>query len=399
MKIKPMVRNNVCLNCHPIGCEELVQQQIGYVQAQSPQNPRGFRKVLVIGGSTGYGLGGRIAAAYGWNAATLNVSFEKEGSEKRPGSVGLYNTKAFEKQARADGKYAESIYGDAFSQEIKQQTARKIAADLGEVDLVLYSIASPVRPDPETGELYRSVLKPIGSTYTATSLNLKNRTLEQVSIEPADENEIQDTVKVMGGEDWQDWMSVLRQAGVLAPGCVTLALSYIGPEITTAVYRDGTIGQAKKHLEKTAHSLSESLKDIKGTALVSVNKALVTRSSAVIPVVPLYLGVLFKVMQQKGLHEGCVQQMYRLFNEKLSGDAPQLDEQGRIRLDDYEMRQDVQREVMEIWHTLSDDNLKTAADIDMYEREFMQIHGFGFDNVDYEQDTPVQLGFEDEWVK
>lgn len=398
MIITPMVRNNICLNCHPQGCEQLVNNQITYVKTQSPASDAVVKKVLVIGGSTGYGLAGRIAAAYGWGADTLNVSFEKESSGKRPASVGLYNTKAFEKQARADGKYADSIFGDAFSEEIKQETVRKIANEMGQVDFVLYSIASPVRPNPETGDLYRSALKPLGETYTATSLNLKSRSLETVTIEPANEQETSETIKVMGGEDWQRWMEVLKEAGVLASGCITAALSYIGPEITTAVYRDGTIGQAKKHLEATAHTINSLLADIDGQGLVSVNKAVVTRSSAVIPVVPLYLGVLFKVMQSKGLHEGCIEQMYRLFDQKLSG-TPVTDDQGRVRLDDYEMRDDVQQAVMEIWSQLTNENLAQYADIDTYEQDFLNIHGFGFDSIQYDADVPFQLSFDDSWVK
>lgn len=396
MVITPMVRNNVCLNAHPKGCEELVRQQIEYVKSKKPQT-NGFRKVLIIGGSAGYGLAGRISLAYGWKADTLNVSFEKESSGKRPASVGLYNTKAFEKSAKSDGMYAESIYGDAFSKEVKNATAERIAADLGQVDLVLYSIASPVRPDPETGELYKSVLKPLNETYTATSIDLKNRSLSKVSIEPATEDEAFQTVKVMGGEDWQEWLEVLRSKSVLAEGCVTLALSYIGPEITRAVYRDGTIGQAKKHLEATAQKLNTVMQDMNGRAFVSVNKALITRSSAVIPVVPLYIGVLTTVLRKKNLDENCIQQMYRLFADKLAGE-PELDHEMRIRLDDYELREDVQKEVMELWDNLTPETLEASADIDSYEREFLQIHGFAYDTLDYSEDVPFELGFSDLWV-
>ncbi|GAB6090490.1 enoyl-ACP reductase FabV [Spirochaeta dissipatitropha] len=396
MVITPMIRNNVCLNAHPKGCEELVRQQIEYVKSQGAQT-NGFRRVLIIGGSAGYGLAGRISLAYGWKADTLNVSFEKESSGKRPASVGLYNTKAFEKAAKSDGLYAESIYGDAFSNEVKTATAARIAADLGQVDLVLYSIASPVRPNPETGDLYKSVLKPLNETYTATSIDLKTRSLSKVSIEPATEEEAFETVKVMGGEDWQDWINVLRSKSVLAEGCVTLALSYIGPEITRAVYRDGTIGQAKKHLEASAHELNKIMEDVKGRAFVSVNKALITRSSAVIPVVPLYIGVLTTVLQKRGLDENCIQQMYRLFADKIAGE-PELDNEMRIRLDDYELREDVQKEVMELWHNLSPESLETSADLDAYEREFLQLHGFGYDILDYSEDVPFELGFDDLWV-
>jgi enoyl-[acyl-carrier protein] reductase/trans-2-enoyl-CoA reductase (NAD+) len=397
MVISPKIRNNVCLNCHPQGCKELVDQQISYMKNQHNLPASSFKKVVVIGGSAGYGLAGRIALAFGWDADTLNISFEKESSGKRPATVGLYNTKAFEQQAKAKGLYAESLYGDAYSEEMKQQAAEKIASDLGKVDLVLYSIASPVRPK-EDGGLYKSVLKPLGQTYTSQSINLDSRTLDTVSIEPANEDEAAETIKVMGGEDWQRWISVLQEKGVLADGCMTLALSYIGPEITQAVYREGTIGGAKKHLEATAGKITKQLASENGRAFVSVNKAVVTRASAVIPVVPLYIGVLMKVMRQKGLEENCVEQMCRLFAEKLAND-PQIDAEGRIRLDDYEMREDVQKEVMDIWKRLTNENLEKEADIDTYEQEFLHIHGFGFDSIDYSQDVPFELGYSDDWVR
>jgi len=346
--------------------------------------------VLIIGGSAGYGLASRIALAFGAGAGTLSVAYEKPASEKRTATVGWYASETFVKEARKAGLVAENIYGDAFSTEVKEQTIQKIKELFGTVDLVVYSLASGVRTDPKTGVQYRSVLKPIGATYHAKSVNPLTGELQEVDIAPANQEEIDPTVKVMGGEDWELWIDALSQAGVLAPGVITLAYSYIGPELTKAVYRDGTIGKAKEHLEATAKLLSKKLAPLGGKAYISVNKAVVTRASAVIPVVPLYLAILFKVMKEKGLHEGCIEQMYRLFAEKLyaGGDVP-VDEEGRIRMDDWEMRPDVQAEVDRRWKLVKGENLRQLADLEQYTRDFLNLHGFGFPEIDYEKDVAV----------
>lgn len=387
MIIKPMIRNNICMNAHPEGAKALVQEQITYVR-QQPSIDDGPKRVLVIGGSTGYGLATRIAATYGAGAGTINVAYESPAKGSRTGTIGWYNTQAFEEAARADGHVADSLFGDAFSHEIKEKCVSLIKERFGSVDLVVYSLASGVRIDPDTGERYTSVLKPIGEPYEAKSIDAKEGQIKDVRVEPATEEEIERTVKVMGGEDWRLWIDALMSAGVLAEGALTVAYSYIGPDLTRPLYRDGTIGKAKEHLEATAAELSEKLDGIGGDAYVSVNKAIVTRASAVIPVVSLYLSVLYRVMKQKGLHEDAVQQMYRLLGERLYGGSNvATDENGRIRVDDWEMRQDVQSEVRKAWEHVSDDNVEDVADVEGMRRDFLQIHGFGFDQVDYEKDV------------
>lgn len=386
MVIKPMIRSNICMNAHPTGCEVEVRREIEYVEKQKSVD--GAKKVLIIGSSTGYGLATRIVAGAGSSADTLGVAYERPASGKRTATVGWYNTLAYEQYAESKGLYAETIFGDAFSEEIKRQTIEKIKQDLGTVDLVVYSLASGVRRDPTDGDEYRSVLKPIGEPYKALSLDPMKGELKEVEIEPATEDEIRATVKVMGGEDWELWIKALQEAGALAEGCMTVAYSYVGPELTQPIYREGTIGKAKEHLENTARRLEQILKDIGGKAFVSINKAVVTRASAVIPVVPLYFAILFDVMKEKGIHEQPIQQMYRLFRDRLygGGDVP-VDSEGRIRLDDWEMREDVQREVDERWKNVSQDNIDELADIEGYRRRFLEIHGFGIDEVDYEQDV------------
>jgi len=388
MVIKPMIRNNICMNAHPDGCRVLVQEQIDYVKKQKKFD--GPKHVLVIGSSAGYGLASRITAAYGAGAGTLGVAFEKPASGKRPATVGWYNTEIFEEQARKDGLVAESLIGDAFSHEMKDQAIAKIRELFGKVDLVIYSLASGVRTDPDTGEMYRSALKPIGNTYTAKSVDPMKSSVGEASIEPASPEEIETTVKVMGGDDWKLWIQALQKAGVLEEGAMTVAYSYIGPELTKPVYREGTIGKAKEHLEATAHELDEDMKKIGGRAFVSVNKALVTRASAVIPVVPLYLAILFRVMKEKGLHEGTIEQMYRLFTDRLyaDGEIP-VDEKNRIRVDDWEMTDEVQQAVEEIWPQVASENLEELTDLEGYRQDFLHIHGFGFDQVDYEKDVEL----------
>ncbi len=385
MIIEPMIRNNICMNAHPEGCELHVQQQIDYVRSKGAIP--GPKRVLVIGGSAGYGLATRIVAAFGAGAGSICVAFEREPSAKRAGSAGWYTATAFDERARAAGLVAETIFADAFAHETRRYTIERIRELLGSVDLVVYSLASGLRIDPDTGEQYRSVLKPLGKTYSNTTVDPMTGELSQVEIEPATEEEAAATEKVMGGEDWQLWIRALEAADVLAEGSMTVAYSYIGPELTRPVYREGTIGRAKDHLEQTARDLDALMKPRGGRAFVSVNKALVTRASAVIPVVPLYLGILYQIMKQRGLHEGCIEQMYRLFAERLySGTEPEVDEQGRIRLDDWEMREDVQAEVNRIWPTVNASNLNQVADFEGYRQEFLQLHGFGYPQIDYSKE-------------
>ena len=393
MVIKPMIRNNICVNAHPEGSRLYVRKLAEYVRSR--KGLRGPKNVLVIGSSAGYGLATRVVAALGTGANTLGVAFEKPASKKRPATPGWYMTEELERLAWEEGLYAESLIGDAFSHGMKQDAAAKIRENMGTVDLVIYSLASGVRNDPDTGEMVRSVLKPIGAPYTSRSLDPFKEELKEVTIEPASEEDIEATVKVMGGEDWTLWMEALREAGVLAEGVSTLAYSYIGSDFTRPIYREGTIGRAKEHLERTAGELTSALSSLGGSARISVNKAVVTRASAVIPVVPLYMTILFRVMKKKSLHEGPIEQMYRLFAERLYGtedtpvgDVP-VDSEDRVRLDDWELQADVQREVQAAWDTIDEANLSELADLEEYRREFLHIHGFGFDEIDYEADVEL----------
>jgi enoyl-[acyl-carrier protein] reductase/trans-2-enoyl-CoA reductase (NAD+) len=382
MIIEPRMRGFICLTAHPDGCKENVRQQIEYVKGQG--NIDMPKRVLVIGASTGFGLASRIAAAYGAGASTIGVYFEKDAANGKTATPGLYNTAAFQDFAHADGLYAKGINGDAYSNEVKQETIDLIKQDLGQVDLVVYSLASPVRTDPATGVLHRSVLKPIGAPYTNKTVDIHTGKITDVTLNPANEEEIENTIKVMGGEDWQLWVKALNDAGVLAKGATTVAYSYIGPDLTQPLYRKGTIGRAKDHLEATAASIKEELKAINGKAFVSVNKALVTQSSAAIPVVPLYISLLYKVMKEKGTHEGCIEQIYRLYKERLyTNAAVPVDEQGRIRIDDWEMADDVQAKVSDLWAQVDTDNLNAIGDLQGYKAEFVGLFGFGLDNVDY----------------
>ena len=383
--LKPKIRGFICTTSHPDGCAAHVQEQIDYVKSQ-PALAGAPKKVLVIGSSTGYGLASRIVPAFSGGAATMGVFFEKEGTEKKPGSPGWYNSVAFEEKAKAAGLYARSFNGDAFSNEMKEQVIAAIKEDLGQVDMIVYSLASPRRTDPSDGETYRSVLKPTGNTYTQHTLNTDKGLVEEISIESATEQEISDTVKVMGGEDWKMWIDAMKEAGVLAENFQTVAYSYIGPEITWAVYTDGTIGRAKEHLEQTAAAMNTQFGE--KTALVSVNKALVTQASSAIPVVPLYISILYKVMKEKGNHEGTIEQIQRLFSEHYCGpNGPQLDEKGRIRVDDWEMQEDVQAAVVEVWNQISTEKLATHTDFAGYQKEFLKLFGFGFDGIDYDAET------------
>jgi enoyl-[acyl-carrier protein] reductase/trans-2-enoyl-CoA reductase (NAD+) len=388
MVIKPMIRNNICVNAHPEGSRLYVRKLVDYVRSQ--KRVEGPANVLIIGSSAGYGLATRAVAAFGAGANSLGVAFEKPASSKRPATPGWYMTEELERLAREDGLYAESLIGDAFSHEMKQNAVEKIRENMGTVDLVIYSLASGVRNDPDSGEMIRSVLKPIGESYASQTLDPFKEELKDVSIEPATQEEIDATVKVMGGEDWELWMNALLEAGVLGEGASTYAYSYIGSDFTRPIYRDGTIGRAKEHLEGTAELLAGKVADLGGTAGISVNKAVVTRASAVIPVVPLYMTILFRVMKERNLHEGPIEQMYRLFAERLyTGGATPTDEDGRIRLDDWELRDDVQAAVRAGWDSVTEENLREIADLDEYRTEFLHMHGFGFDEIDYEADVEL----------
>ena len=385
MIIAPKIRGFICTTAHPEGCAANVQSQIDYVKSKGPleDSPK---KVLVIGASTGYGLASRIVPAFGGGASTIGVFFEKPGTERKTGSAGWYNSVAFENAAKEAGLYARSFNGDAFSDEMKEQVIEAIKADLGEIDCIVYSLASPRRTDPKTGETYRSVLKPIGAPYSQKNLNTDTGEVDSVTIEPAEDEEITNTVKVMGGEDWELWIDALKEAGVLADGFTTVAYSYIGPELTFPIYTNGTIGKAKEHLEDSASRMNESFGD--GTAYVSVNKALVTQASSAIPVVPLYISLLYKVMKEADLHEGCIEQIERLFADHLaSGSAPTLDDRNRIRIDDWEMRDDVQAAVAEAWEKVNTENLSELSDFSGYKSEFLKLFGFGLEGVDYEAET------------
>jgi len=388
MIIQPRVRGFICLTSHPEGTAENVRQQIEYVKSKG-KIANGPKKVLVIGASTGFGLASRISAAFGSDAATIGVFFEKPAAPGKPGTAGWYNTAAFEKQATEAGLYAKSINGDAFSDEIKKQTIELIKQDLGEIDLVVYSLASPRRTHPKTGVAHSSVLKPIGQAFTNKTVDFHAGVVSDISIQPIENQEdIDNTIAVMGGEDWKFWIQELKEAGVLADGVKTVAYSYIGPELTYPIYRNGTIGKAKDDLEATVSTLNEILKDLNGVSYVSVNKALVTQSSSAIPVVPLYISLLYKVMKEKGIHEGTIEQMQRLFAERLYNNADiKLDEKGRIRVDDLEMREDVQKEVSDLWEKATTENLEEISDIQGYRDEFFHLFGFNFENINYELDT------------
>lgn len=387
MLIAPKIRGFICTTAHPDGCAAHVQEQIDYVKSH-PKIENGPKNVLVIGSSTGYGLASRIVPAFASGANTLGLFFEKPGSESRPGSAGWYNTAAFEKAATAAGLFAKSLNGDAFSHELKSQALDIIKNEMsGKIDLIIYSLASPRRTDPDTGEVYKSVLKTTGGDFTNKTLNTDKGEVEEVTIGAATDEEIEHTIKVMGGEDWELWINALNNAGVLADGVKTVAYSYIGPQLTWPIYTDGTIGQAKKDLEKSCAKLNNLLADKNGKAFVSVNKALVTQASSAIPVVPLYISILYKEMKAKGLHEGCIEQIQRLFSDRLYSGDPQLDEAGRIRIDDWEMREDIQAAVEEKWNRVSNENFSEIADFKGYQEEFLKLFGFGIKGVDYQAET------------
>ena len=386
MVIEPRMRGFICLTAHPEGCEKNVVDQIAYVKSKGPIE--GPKNVLVIGASTGFGLASRITAAFGSNAATIGVFFEKPPADGKTATPGWYNSAAFQKHAEAAGLYAKSINGDAFSDEIKNRTINLIKKDLGKIDLVIYSLASPVRQHPVTGVLHRSVLKPIANTYTNKTVDFHTGIVSTISIEPCSDEDIANTVAVMGGEDWEMWIDAMKAADVLAPDALTLAYSYIGPSLTEAVYRKGTIGRAKDHLEATAFKIAEKLKPSGGNAYVSVNKALVTQASSAIPVIPLYISLLYKVMKKDGIHEGCIEQIQRLFNDRLyTSKEISVDEKGRIRIDDWEMLDSVQGQIAALWPEATTESLPLIGDLDGYKSEFLSLFGFGLEGIDYKADT------------
>jgi len=389
MIIKPKVRGFICITAHPIGCRQHVLEQINV--AKKDCHFKGPKNVLVLGGSTGYGLASRIVAAFGAGAGTISVAYEKLPRENKTASAGWYNTVAFEEFAHAENIYAKSLNGDAFSNELKQQTIDLIKKDVGKIDLVIYSLASPRRIHPETGETFRSTLKPIGENYVCKTVDPMTGVVKEITLEPASEKEVSDTVAVMGGEDWALWIDALMKADCLADSAKTLAYSYIGPTVTHPIYKDGAIGMAKEHLYKTGRELNEKLKSINGSAAVSVNKAIVTQSSAAIPVVPLYISLLYKLMTDKNTHEDAIQQMVRLFNDRIYVDnAPIVDENDLIRMDDLEMESDIQESIQETWPKLTTENLESLTDIQIYRDEFYKLFGFGLDNVDYEEEVELE---------
>jgi enoyl-[acyl-carrier protein] reductase/trans-2-enoyl-CoA reductase (NAD+) len=389
MVITPKTRGFICTTAHPEGCARHVASQIAHVRSGSKgQITGGPKSTLVIGASTGYGLASRIAAAFGAGSATVGVFFERGAEGGRTATAGWYNTAAFEKEAAAAGLYARSFNGDAFSDAMKSTVIDAIRADLGTVDTVIYSLASPRRTHPRTGEVFSSVLKPIGSSYTNKNINTTTGVVSDITIEPASDEEIAHTVAVMGGEDWEMWMDALLAAGVLAPGVKTVAYSYIGPELTWPIYKNGTIGRAKEDVEITQRRLDEKLAPLGGKAWVSVNKALVTQASSAIPVVPLYISLLYRIMKEAGNHEECGEQMDRLFRDRLAaGTNPQPDDAGRIRVDDWEMAGPIQDEIARRWAAVTTENLGDLGDLEGYRASFLRLFGFGLEGVDYAADT------------
>ena len=389
MVIQPKVRGFLCTTTHPTGCFENVRRQVEHVQSKG-EIPDGPKRVLVLGASTGYGLASRITAAFGSGASTLGVFFEKPGTERKPGTAGWYNSAGFHQLAESAGLYAKSLNGDAFSDEMKQRVIEVIKQDLGQIDLVVYSLAAPRRTHPKTGEVFNSTLKPIGQPTTQKGVNTDKEAIQDFHLEPATQDEIDHTVAVMGGEDWEMWMTALAEAGVLAEGAKTTAYTYIGEKITWDIYWHGTIGAAKQDLDKRVVGIREQLSALGGDARVSVLKAVVTQASAAIPAMPIYLAILFKVMKARGVHEGCIEQIDRLFRERLYGDG-EVDDAGRLRVDQLELDPAVQAEVAGIWEQINTDNLRTLADFEGYRQEFLQLFGFGVEGVDYDADVDPEV--------
>ena len=392
MIIKPRVRGFMCITSHPIGCEANVKSQVDFVKSQSAiESPK---RVLVIGSSTGYGLAARITAAFGGGASTLGIFFEKPGTERKSGTAGWYNSAAFHKFAKQDGLYAKSLNGDAFSDDVKERTIATIKEDLGQIDLVIYSLAAPRRQHPKTGEVFNSTLKPVGKAITMQGVNTDKEEIQEFSLEAANAQEIADTVAVMGGEDWAMWMDALGTAGVLAEGAKTTAFTYIGEKMTWDLYWDGTIGMAKKDLDTRVLSIREKLAVTGGDARVSVLKAVVTQASSAIPVMPLYLAILFKEMKLEGTHEGCIEQLYRLFTECLYNDSPRTDEEGRLRVDELEMLPEVQDRVAAVWAQITTENLAELTDFAGYKHEFLRLFGFQMEGVDYDAEVNPEVAID-----
>ena len=392
MIIKPKIRGFICTNAHPVGCAENVHRQVEFVKQQGSV-AGGPKNVLVVGCSTGYGLASRITAAFGSGAHTLGVCFEKEPTEKRTGTAGWYNTAAFHQEAENAGLQYHSINGDAFSDEIKQETIDYIKQNMGKIDLVVYSLALPKRKDPESGEVYSSTLKPVGQAYTTKTYHTDKDEVHDISLEPANDEEIANTVKVMGGEDWERWIKQLHDAGVLAEGCQTTAYTYIGKKLTWPIYGHATIGRAKEDLDRAAAALREQYSDIYLSAYVSSLKALVTQASSAIPVMPLYISLIYRVMKEEGTHEGCIEQIYRLFTEGLYQDNPTLDEAGRLYMNGYETNEKTQAKVEALWDQVTQDNFHELADYAGYHQDFLRLFGFGFDNVDYDADVNPKVNW------
>ncbi|MAD74213.1 MAG: enoyl-[acyl-carrier-protein] reductase FabV [Rheinheimera sp.] len=389
MVIQPKIRGFICTNAHPVGCAENVRQQISYVKQQGPVT-NGPKNVLVIGASTGYGLASRITAAFGSGASTLGIFFEKAPTDSKTGSAGWYNTAAFEQAAKAEGLWNKHLNGDAFTDELKAEAINLIRSEMGKIDLVVYSLAAPRRKDPVSGEVYSSVLKPIGQAYTAKNLNTTKREIEDVSVEPANDEEIFNTVKVMGGEDWERWLDQLHAAGVLAENCQTVAYTYIGKKLTWPIYSKATIGRAKEDLDRAAGAIRTKLDDVKAKAYVASLKALVTQASSAIPIMPLYISLLYRVMKQQGTHEGCIEQINGLFRQGLYSDTPILDDAGRLRMDGKELADPVQDSVAALWDQVTTETIDSLTDYHGYHTEFLHLFGFGFDGVDYQADvTPA----------
>ena len=386
MVIQPKIRGFICTNAHPVGCAEHVREQIAYVK-QHGRVENGPKNVLVIGASTGYGLASRITAAFGSGAKTLGIFFEKEATEGKTGSAGWYNTAAFEAAADAEGLWNKHLNGDAFTDELKSQAISLIRAEMGKIDLVVYSLAAPRRKDPVSGEIYSSVLKPIGQAYTAKNLNTSKREIEEVSVEPANDDEIFNTVKVMGGEDWERWLDQLHAAGVLAENVQTVAYTYIGKELTWPIYGKATIGRAKEDLDRAASAITTKLAGQGGHAYVASLKALVTQASSAIPIMPLYISLLYRVMKAEGTHEGCIEQIYGLFRQCLYNPSRVLDEAGRLRMDGKELADHIQAEVTALWQQVETANIDELTDYKGYHQEFLRLFGFGYSHVDYDADV------------
>jgi enoyl-[acyl-carrier protein] reductase/trans-2-enoyl-CoA reductase (NAD+) len=393
MIIKPKIRGFICTTTHPEGCAANVREQIAYTKSKGEIN-NGPKRVLVIGASSGYGLSSRIAAAFGSGAATIGVFFEKPGTERKTGTAGWYNSAAFDAEAKAAGLYSKSLNGDAFSHEAKAKTIELIKEEMKQVDLVVYSLASPVRKMPDTGDVVRSCLKPIGKPYQSTAIDTNKDVIISTEVEPATQEEIDATVTVMGGEDWELWINALDDAGVLAEGCKSVAYSYIGSDITWPIYWDGALGKAKQDLDRAAAAIDTKLKAKGGQGNIGVLKSVVTQASSAIPVMPLYLAMCFKVMREQGLHEGCMEQVQRLFATGLYGESVVMDESNRFRMDDWELKDEVQNACREIWPQVTTENLFELTDYQLYKDEFLKLFGFGLDGIDYEADVSPLVEFD-----